>query len=177
MTKIHTFAECSKFSEVKEVKLSDVQAEMMVMKLAKHFKLSIRYVEFYNYRTALAYKWERKIRLWHNPDVRIICHEVCHFLCWSKFPDKQVRHGTKRWYRQLSILTNYAKKKNYWKEEFERRTAPKPVKPEPTKQELRLVVIERLEGNCNRYHTKLKLYSNKLKKAEKKINRLKLYVV
>lgn len=170
--KLHTFAECKMFKEAREVDLTNDQAELMVKKLAKHFKLPIRNVYFRKCVTSTAYKFGGQIKFWHNPDARIVCHEVCHFLCWKKF-DSKVRHGTKKWCRQMTILTNYVKKKNYWKQEFERRLAPKPVKPLPTKEELTLKLVARLESNCKRYQTKLKLYGNKLKKAEKKIARLK----
>lgn len=174
--KFHTLTECGKFRDVREVKVSNAQAEMMVMKLARHFKLPIRFVEFYNYRTALAMKWGARIRLWHNPNVRIISHEVCHFLCWKKFPDKKVRHGTKRWYRQMKIITNYAKKKNYWKEEFERRTAPKEPKPEPTKEELRQRKIERLEQGIKRHQTKIKRCQTLIKKNNRRISHLRRFI-
>jgi hypothetical protein len=72
----------------------------------------------------------------------------------------------------MKSIIAYCEKKDWFEAELQSRLAPKPVKPEPTKAELRLKVIARLQGNCKRYQTKIKLYSNKFKKAQKKIARL-----
>jgi len=171
----HTFAECNKWKEQSDIEVSNEVAKLMVKKLAKHFKLPIRYVYFRQCVTSTAYRWGGQIKLWHNPDVRIICHEVCHFLCWKKF-DKKVQHGSKKWYSQMKILINYVKKKNYWKEEFERRTTPKQAKPEPTPKEIRLKKIERLEAGIKRHQTKIKRCTTLIKKNNRKISALKRFI-
>jgi len=167
--------ENSKFKDEKDFKVSNEVAQMIVKKLAKHFKLPIRYVYFRQGRTSTAYKWGREIKFWNNQDVKTICHEVCHFLCWKKF-DKKVQHGSKRWLSQMKIIINYCKRKNYWKEELERRTKPKELKPEPTPRELRLKKIERFEAGIKRHQTKIKRCQTLIKKNNRRISALKRFI-
>lgn len=167
--------ENSKWKEEGEMKIPNEQAEIMTFKLAKHFKLPIRYVYFRQGRTSTAYQFGGRIKFWNNPSIRTICHEVCHFYCHKKF-DKKVQHGSKKWLSQMKILINYAKRKNYWKEELERRTAPKPIKPEPTKEEIRLKKIERLEAGIKRHQTKIKRCTTLIKKNNRKISALKRFL-
>ena len=164
-------------------KVSNEESRIIVMKLAKHFKLSIRNVYFHGNRdSGTAYCFGGKIRLSNNPSIGIISHEVCHFLCWKKFGTrdfngkKATRHGTKKWCRQMQIIFNYAKKKNYWKEELKRRIAPKKPKPESTALEIRLKKIEKLEAGIKRHQTKIKRCSTLIKKNNRKISALKRFV-
>lgn len=158
-----------------DTKVSSIKAEFIVKKLARHFKLPIRYTEFYGYRdSGQASKWRGRIRLSNTPSIGVICHEVNHFLCWKKFG--KVRHGTKRWCRQLQIIINYVQKKNCWIDEFERRTAPKPIKPKPTKEEIRLKKIERLEASIKRHQTRIKRCTTLIKKANRRISGLKRFI-
>ncbi len=176
--KLHTVEECSQFKNERKIELTNEQAKMMVKKLARHFKLSIKYVYFRQCRTSTAYHWGREIKFWHNPDVRIVCHEVNHFLCWKVYGTEngKARHGSKKWYRQLNKIINYAKKKNYWKEEFEKRTTPKTPKPEPTAIEIRLKKIERLEAGIKRHQTKIKRCTTLIKKNNRRISALKRFL-
>jgi len=173
------YKENAKFKEEQELKVSNYHAEMIVMKLARHFKLPIRYVQFYGYcQSGRASNWGGRIRLSHNSSILLICHEVNHFLCWKKYGTGKgkARHGTKKWYSQLKRVLNYAKKKNYWQEEYDRRTVPKPVKPEPTKIELRLQRIALLEDRIKKWNSKIKFYNNKIKKANRSISGLKKHI-
>jgi len=174
-TKVIGYHEERSCLEEFKITVSNVRAEMIVKKLSRHFKLSIRHVYFHGRRdSGTADKFGRRIRLSQNPSIGLICHEVNHFLCWKKFSN--VRHGTRRWCRQLQIILNYAKKKNYWKEEFERRTAPKSKKPEPTKKEIRLKKIERLEASIKRHQTKVKRCTTAIKKANRRVSALKRFI-
>ncbi|MBU0894832.1 MAG: SprT-like domain-containing protein [Nanoarchaeota archaeon] len=171
--------ENTKWKEEKEMKVSNEQAEMIVKKLAKHFKLPIRHVYFRQCRTSTAYRFGGRIKFWNNPDIGTICHEVCHFYCWKKFGSMKgdkVRHGSKKWLNQMKIVMNYAKKKNYWKEELERRTQPKQPKPEPTKEEVRKKKIERLETSNKRHQTKIKRCTTLIKKNNRRISALKRFI-
>ena len=174
MTVIGYHQERSHWKEF-DTKVSNAQAELIVKKLAKHFKLTIRYTEFYGYRdSGQASKWRGRIRLSNAPSIGVICHEVNHFLCWKKF--NKVRHGTKRWCRQLQIIINYVQKKNCWIDEFKRRTAPKLIKPEPTKKELRLQRVKLLEERKQRYEKKIRLAENRIKKINRQIAGLKRFL-
>ena len=164
-----------------DMKVSNIKAEMIVKKLAKHFKLPIRHIEFYGFRdSGQASSWRCRIRLGNNPSVHVICHEVCHFLCWKKVRDRKLnfhpQHGSKKWLRQLKIVHNYVIKNNYWKEELERRTAPKEPKPEPTPRELRLKKIERFEAGIKRHQTKIKRCQTLIKKNNRRISALKRFI-
>ncbi len=170
------------WKEFKE-KVSNAHAEIIVKKLARHFKLPIHTVHFHGYKDSgsASSGWGR-IRLSNNPSIGLICHEVNHFLCWKKFGTrsidgkKAVRHGTKKWCRQLQVIINYANKMNYWKEELERRTTPKPPKPEPTKEEIRLQKVGLLEKRKQDYERKIRLSQNRIKKANRKISGLKRFL-
>lgn len=166
--------ENSRWKDQIGMKVSDAQAEMIVKKLARHFKLPIHNVYFRHGRTSTAYRFGGVIKFWHNPNIKTICHEVCHFFCWKKFGN--VRHGTKKWLSQMKIIINYAKKKNYWKEEFERRTKPKQPKQEPTPREIRLKKIERLEAGIKRHQTKIKRCTTLIKKNNRRISALKRFI-
>jgi len=166
-----------------EIKVSNNQAEMIVKKLARHFKLQIYHVYFHGRQdSGTAYNFGHRIRLSQNPSIGTICHEVNHFLCWKKFGTrdsngkKSVRHGTKKWCRQMQVILNYAKKKNFWNEEFERKITPKEPKPEPTKQELRLKKIESLESGIKRHKSKIKRCTTLIKKNNRRISALKRFI-
>ena len=158
-----------------DMKTSNIHAEMIVKKLTKHFKLPFRNVWFHGHRDSGRVWSCGNMRLSNNPSVHVICHEVCHLLCWKKH-DKHPQHGSKKWLRQLKIVHNYVIKKNYWKEELERRTAPKPIKPKPTKEEVRLKKIERLAAGIKRHQTKIKRCTTLIKKNNRKISALKRFI-
>ncbi len=175
------FSERSNWNKEDKMKVSNEKAKIMVGKLAKHFKLPIIHVEFYGFRdSGQASSWRKRIRLGNNPSVHIICHEVCHFLCWQKVRQGKLKkhpsHGSKKWLRQLKIVHNYVINKNYWNEELERRLAPKPKKPQPTQEELRLKKIERFEAGVKRHLTKIKRCQTLIKKNNKRISALKRFV-
>ena len=168
------FYERNHWEKENDMKVSNKEAEMVVKKLSKHFKLSIRYVEFYGFRdSGMASSWSGRIRLSNNPSVHVICHEVCHFLCWKKVRQgkfkKHPQHGSKKWLTQLKVVHNYVIKHNYWKEEFERRTQPKEPKPEPTKQELRIKKLKQLEDRKQKYERRIRLSENRIKKINRQI--------
>lgn len=167
--------ENSRWIEEGETKVSNEIARLMVRKLAKHFKLPIHHIYFRRGVTSTAYKWGREIKFWNNPSIKTICHEVCHFYCWKKF-DKKVQHGSKKWLSQMKIIINYVKRKNYWKEELERRTKPKEPKPEPTKQEIRLKRIQQLEERKKGYERRIRLSKNRIKKINRQVSGLKRFL-
>lgn len=76
----------------------------------------------------------------------------------------------------MKRVINYCRKKNWFEEELQRRTAPKPKKQEPTKDEVRSKRIILLEERKAGYERRIKLAENKIKKLNKQIAGLKRFV-
>jgi hypothetical protein len=156
----------------KEISCDNVQ--FITDKITRHFKLQDIYVAVAGYRISRAYKFGHRIRLC-SLNFGTLCHEINHFLCWKQQDRKgldEIRHGTKKWNRNLQRLLNYCEKHNYWQEELARRNAPKPIKPEPSKNDLRKQRVILLENRIKKWNSKIKFCSNKIKKANKSIVRL-----
>ena len=166
-----------RWKEQEEMKVTNEAAEMIVKKLSKHFKIYIRSVSFKTGGWSFAYRFGKYIRFRHNPSMRTICHEVCHLYCWDKF-DKKVQHGSKKWLSQMKIVINYCKRKNYWKEELERRTAPKEPKPKIvlTIIEIRLRKLTRHEKANKKYKAKVKRCLKMIKVNNRRISALKRFI-
>jgi len=180
--KVGYYQEDTKYAEFYSRKIALDDLQFISDKVAKHFKLRKPIISVYGYRISRAFKFGTYIKLSRTYGLNFgtLCHELNHFVCWneelnkkfSQHPIDRIRHGTKKWNRNLQKLLRYCKKKNFWQDEIARRNAPKPPKPEPTKEDITAKKLRQLEANCKRYQTKLKLYGNKLKKAQKKIARL-----
>jgi len=97
-----------------------------------------------------------------------LCHEFAHALHHKKYPNAKSDHNKKHWKLMKGVMA-YCKKKNYWQEELQKRLAPTPLKPEPTKEELKLAKIERTKTNLKKANSKLKFWSNKVRKYQKRI--------
>lgn len=146
------------------------ETKIVFNKLIKHFKLrgtSIRWTSGNRHPKAIG---NGLILLnWDYNSFGILCHEISHIIQHRKFSktghNKQLRKIIKK-------VVNYCKRKNWFEEELARRTAPKPIKPEPTEQELLQQKIIHLKENCKRYQVKVKMYSNKLKKTCNTITKL-----
>ena len=69
----------------------------------------------------------------------------------------------------MKRMLNYCKKKDWFKDELERRLTPK-IKIEPTLEELKQKEIEKLKFKIKKYETKIKMYQNKLKKSIRSLN-------
>jgi hypothetical protein len=163
-------------------KVSEYQACFIVKKLEKHFKLGGIWVRFYSndWDSGRASRCRYSIRLCRNPSLGVICHEVNHFLCWKIERTKQcedIRHGTKKWNRNLQKIFKYCAKKNFWQEEMDRKTAPKPAKPEPTDNELRMQKIQKLEDRKASYERRIKLSENRIKKLNRQIAGLTRFTI
>lgn len=155
--------------------MRDSEAERITNKIARHFKLGKFRVYFYG-NSGSARIWSYgKMRLSHNPSLATICHELCHPLCYKRYK-KRIRHGTKKWNYQLNRLIEYCRKKNFWKEEIEKWRQPKPIKPEPTKEELRQQRVKLLEERKQKYERRIKLAENRIKKINRQIAGLKRFL-
>lgn len=162
--------EREEFEEAFKKSLSVDGAEIVYKKLLKHFKIRPVRLDWTSGCIRPKCSSWRVLLNYHYNTFGVLCHEVGHLWMFQK-TDKQGHN--KKHKKIMKRMIHYCEKKNWFEEELNRRLAPKPVKPEPTKEELNLKLIARLENNCKRYQTKLKLYSGKLKKTQKKIERIK----
>ena len=152
----------------------DQSIYLVVKKLYKHFKLGYPNLEI---TSGNRYSRCGSTRIVINRDSAnygTIAHEVAHALDLKKNG-----HGG-RWHdkkhkRQMKIILNYLKRKNYFEEEIIRRVTPKPPKPEPTKVEVRDNKIELAQQKVLRYEKIVRMYTKKLQKSRKSLNMLKLY--
>lgn len=154
------------------VKLSWDECKIVHQKLCKHYKLPI--VLYYKGRVCGRARSNGVITIGREGmNVGVLCHEVAHLLAYRKY--HEMRHN-KRMYRIMRGVMNYTKSKGYWKEELERRTAPKPIVPEPTKDELRQKMIAKRKTDLQRFEKRLgyftRLYQNKMRKAQRSITML-----
>ena len=93
------------------VPLSNVEAKRLTRKLSEQYNIQAPILKFNKKRnikrTASANYKEFIVRLPHNPDAELVCHEIAHLI---------VKKGhCKTWYETLKELLIYASKKNYWK--------------------------------------------------------------
>jgi hypothetical protein len=158
----------------------DESAQIIVNKMARHFKLRLGLIKFYGGRqSGMAYQHENflgkwsDIRLSHTPSLGLICHELAH--AYEHKVNKVHRHGSKGFIRSIQKFVNYGTKKNWWAEEIKNRTALKEPKAEPTKNAIRMDKIERTQKKIKHYESKVKFYTNKLKKAKKSLKMLVRY--
>lgn len=167
--------ERAEFQEEFKRELPNWDATVIVIKkILKHYKLGTPSIYCTSGRNhSNAGKWKITINA-GQMNFAVICHELAHTYQDVKgYREKGENWHNKRHKRIMKRMLDYCKKKNWFEEEINRRLAPRPVKPEPTKDELNQKLIARLEDNCKRYQTKLKLYSGKLKKTQKRIERMK----
>jgi len=166
----------------KPIALDDLQ--FISDKIAKHFKIRKPTVTDYGFRSSggKAFKFGNYIKLSRSCGMNFgtLCHELNHFVCWDEITDKRyslhpidrIRHGTKKWNRNLQKLLRYCKKKNFWQDEIARKHTPKPPKPEPSKDELRSKRIELLKSRREAYERRIRLSQNRIKKLIRQISYL-----
>lgn len=147
--------------------------KIVINKLLKHYKLGSISINFTSGRNhSCAGKWQITINK-EQMNFAVICHELAHVYQARKEGFERGDHWhTKVHRRIMKRMLAYCKKKNYFSEELTRRLAPKPIAPEPTKEELTDNRITRLKNNLARYEKKVKMYQNKIVKANKKLTRL-----
>ena len=162
------FGDSIKFGSVKE-------AELVAWKLVRHFKLPLQSIDWTSGRNyGRAYGMSR-IRL--NVDMNttgLLCHELGHILEVKRFGSTS-HH--KRLRRCIGRLVRYGTKMGWWRDEVVRRLSPKPVKPMPTKAELRQVRIELVSAKIKRYEGKVGMYERKLGRARRSLMMLKKFGV
>jgi hypothetical protein len=171
--KVWHFKELQEYKEENKIKLIDEEAVWITKKIAKHFKIGQYTIGFHGYNgSARISRFGHYVTYSHNPTMYLICHELCHALVWKKY-NRQIEHGSKKWKSGMKRLIAYCKKKNFWIEERQRRSQPKPQKPEPTKDEIKQQKIAKAEAKIKRYETKIKLYTKKLSRTKRSLTMLK----
>lgn len=149
------------------------ESEMVYPKLCRHFKLRRVRLEWTSgrnhpscasWRITLNYNWN---------NFGILCHELAHLFMYQKIG--KGGHNKKHW-RVMKRMICYCQKKNWFEEELKRRTEPKPVKPDPTKEEIRLKKIERFERGIKRHQTKIKRCTTLIKKNNRRIAHLRRFI-
>jgi hypothetical protein len=170
--------EIEQYQEEHKKKVSDEDAEFIVKKIARHFKLGNYSIRFHGYYDSgqIQYGWNKEVRLSHNPSFALIMHELNHPLCHKRYK-KQIAHGCRKWQYQLRRIVDYCKKKNFWEQELkdreQRRIEASKPKPQPTAIEIRDQKITKAETKIKKYETKIKMYQKKLQKARRSLNVLK----
>lgn len=146
--------------------------EIVIDKLLKHFKLGKVLLSFTSGRNH-SYAGAYSITINTSQlNFGVICHELAHVY------QKRISNGSyKTWHNKfhnkiMKRMLRYCEKKNWFEEELKRRLTPKPVKLEPTEDEIQAKKIEHLLTLTKKYERKLKLYSTKLKKTQRKLSRL-----
>jgi len=176
--------ETEQYQEEHKRKVSDEDAQFILDKIARHFKLGKFRIRFYGYRDSgqIAYGFMHEVRLSHNPSFALICHELVHPVGYKRYK-KQIAHGCKKWRFQLARIVNYCRKQNFWEEELQRRKEAEKTRQEKydeehkpkEKTEIRSHKIELLEARMKRYEKKIISMQRGLKKAQKRLNRLKKF--
>jgi hypothetical protein len=190
----------------KEIGFDNVQ--YAVDKLERHFKLrpmTAIHRRNSGWGSGGATAYPNGTIVFRSKDYKIewltIAHEVNHFLCWKIQSKKQIdkiRHGTKKWNRQLQKILRYIKNRNFWEQEMkdrEQRQTEKQLKEiedrkkhreeekiklafqgltktKPTKEDKKKQKIAKIEQRIKCYQRKIKLNQTLLKKANKKLKRL-----
>lgn len=179
---IWNYKETAKYQEEHKRKIENRDAQFIVNKIARHFKLGKFRIYFYGYSDSGSIWYGGRIRLSNNPSFALICHELCHPLCKKRYK-RRIRHGSKKWNYQLSRIVEYCKKQNFWENDLQRRKEQKKVRQEKidekmrpkTKEEIRGIKIQRIEQRVERYKKKIVSYQKRLKKAQRSLNALKRF--
>lgn len=148
--------------------ITDEEGLVLVKKLVRHWKLPNTEV-IYNRNSDSGKAGYGSFRcvLWlsHNPSLFLICHEVAHLLCAKKYGS--VNKHNRKFVRCMKTTTNYVRKKYYGFFDIKK---VKVLKPEPTKEELKLKKIELVKIKVHHYEKKIKMYEKKLLKAKRSLN-------
>lgn len=206
--KVGYHEEGSVYTEFADKKINFEDAQYVIGKLTRHFKLPNIYARYkYQHRVRVggtANKFANRI-VFRGDDYKvtwhILAHEVNHFLCWKVERAKEIdsiRHGTKKWNRQLQRILKYIKAKEFWEQEMKDRDQRQSErwkksreqtekyreeqkiklalqsleKTKPTKEDKKKQKIVMIEKKIKGYQRKIKLNQTLLKKANKKLKRL-----
>lgn len=163
--------EREKYREAYGQKLSDRQGvEIVIKKLLRHFKLRDVYIHFTTgNRHSTAGNSSILINMSWGNNFGVVAHEVAHTYQRQKLYENHTqgeKYHTKEHDKIFKRMVNYCKKKNWFKEEIERRTAEKPKKI-LSQDEVKKKELIRLEEKIKQYERKVKTYTKKLSRAKK----------
>jgi len=163
----HYMLEHEKHQEIFNRKLNEKEARIAFEKIKRHFKLNnyLR-LEFTNNVGGGKCYGQSLIQLRYETDYGILCHELGHALTHQKYGNI---HHNRKMYRQMERIIKYCKKKNFWESELQERTTPKPVMPEPTKDEIKMQKIQKAQEKIQHYEKKLRFYQKKQSKAKRSL--------
>ncbi len=154
-------------------KMENEEAKIIFKKLKRHYKIRQEMVFVHSGCNGKCSRWEVIVPIGLN--LGLLYHEVAHAVDYDK--RKKFKHD-KKMMTILKRVFKFARKHNDWKEEVERRTAPKEVKI-ITKNEIQIQKIEKKKKALVKYEKKLKyytkLYSNKISKVKRSIMMLERF--
>lgn len=153
--------------------LTIAKAEVVFKKLCRHFKLFVTLRWVSGNRHPKAFGTHLVLLNYENNNFGILCHELAHILHLKKY--HKSGHNKKH-KKCMKTIISYCKRKNWFEDELERRTAPKPMKPEPSKDEIREKRISQLEDRKKSYERKIRLAKNRIKKFNRQISALKRFI-
>lgn len=113
------FREYVKFPEEHKLFMTDKEAVLICRKIARHFSFQFDKVSFRgNRQYGFAFDQKNEIRISHNPNIEIICHELAHIHNRQKFNNP---YHNKKLMKTIEKFLKYCKTKNYWRKENVRR--------------------------------------------------------
>lgn len=166
--------EHDEFQDAYARKLTRREAGMVYTKLLRHFKLGTKYIYFKSRLSSGGKANRRYIILGKSPNFGILCHEVAHLIDFRK---RRSKHDKTLMFIMRRVV-NYCKKRQWWEKELKKRTEPKVV-IQPTEEQKKQAKILKRKADLERYHKRLnyftKLYTNKIKKANRSIATLQRF--
>lgn len=144
--------------------------QIVVKKLYKHYGLNPSFIDWTTGRNHSKWSLNRILINLSHASFGLIAHEVAHGLAYKKY-GCNVGH-TKKHKIQMKRILAYLKKKKFFVDELTRRLAPRPEKPQPTKDEVRDQKIEKAKEKILRYKKKISFYTRKLGRAKRSLTML-----
>ena len=171
---VYYMKERQDFKNAFEKKMSINEAEIVFAKLVKHYKfgrsVTLTWTSGSRHPKAFCGIFSRIVLNIDCNSFGVLCHELAHIKYYKKF--RKGGHN-KRHFKIMKGMIAYCERKNWFEDELKRRLAPKPIKPEPTKDELQQQKIAKAEVKVKRYKMKIKMYQKKLIKTERILIRLR----
>jgi predicted SprT family Zn-dependent metalloprotease len=158
------------FKEAFNKDMISQETEIVFKKLKKHFKINHCRLEWTSGRNhpkafiGLNSSFYSRLRMnydWNN--FGVLCHELAHIKLYN---DKQICGHNKKHWNIMKRMIAYCQKKNWFKEELDRRTSIK-IKPEPSKAEIKAKGLIQMQEKIIRYEKKIPFYQRKLSKAKR----------
>jgi len=101
--------------EISKIILTDHEAEIILRKLCRHFRVSIPDLKFWGTR-AFGNYWPsgHLIKVNHNPKLTYLIHELGHHIInsWSQYRVRS--YHNKKQLRIVLRMVKYSQKLNYW---------------------------------------------------------------